>query len=205
MNFTISRTDLNNALHKVVGVVPQKTTIGILTCILTDWERGQNRVAAGTDLEISVTHTLQVDAEEGGVVAIPAKMLQEIVKELPDIPINVSSIDGEKILLKTEMGEYKISTQPKEDFPHINIEESEQEFKINGNILNRLTAKDHFLLFSTDELRPALTRYQCRESTRWILPLWVQMATECPKSFIKNFRLRMTPRSKSLFRPKHSI
>lgn len=155
MNFTISRSDLNNALHKVVGVVPQKTTIGILTCILMELE--DNKLSlTGTDLEISVTHHLEVNAEEGGAVAIPAKMLQEIVKELPDVPINLSSADGEKILLKTEMGEYKISTQPKEDFPHINIEESEQEFKINSTVLNRLTQKTIFAV-STDELRPALT------------------------------------------------
>ena len=36
MNFTISKSEFYEALHKVVGVVPQKTTISILTCILLE-------------------------------------------------------------------------------------------------------------------------------------------------------------------------
>jgi DNA polymerase III subunit beta len=155
MNFTISKADLYEALHKVVGVVPQKTTISILTCILMELKDKKLQLT-GTDLEISVTYTLNVDSSDEGVVAVPAKLLVDIVRELPDVPINIKSEGGDKIILRTEKGEYKITTQPREDFPNITVEESEQNFSIDSEILARMTNKTIFAV-STDELRPALT------------------------------------------------
>ncbi len=155
MNFTISKSEFYEALHKVVGVVPQKTTISILTCILLELKDKKLQLT-GTDLEISVTHTLAVDSEDEGAVAVPAKLLVEIVRELPDVPINLISEDSDRIILRTEKGEYKIATQPREDFPNITIEESEHNFWIDPDRLTRLTEKTIFAV-STDELRPALT------------------------------------------------
>ncbi|RPI02876.1 MAG: DNA polymerase III subunit beta [Calditrichaeota bacterium] len=155
MNFTISKAELYEALHKVVGVVPQKTTISILTCILMQL-KGRKLELTGTDLEISVSYTLDVESDEEGEVAVPAKLLIEIVRELPDVPIRIVSESGDKIVLKTEKGEYKIAAQPREDFPNIIMEESEQSFAISGESLAQMTNKTLFAV-STDELRPALT------------------------------------------------
>ncbi|MBN1466368.1 DNA polymerase III subunit beta [candidate division KSB1 bacterium] len=155
MNFTISKSDLYEALHKVVGVVPQKTTISILTCILMELQENQLRLT-GTDLEISVTHSLQVDGSEDGAVAVPAKLLVEIVRELPDVPIHIISDVNDRIILRTEKGEYKIATQPREDFPNITVEESEHNFWIDSAHLADMINKTIFAV-SNDELRPALT------------------------------------------------
>ena len=155
MNITISKSVLYDALQKVVGVVPQKTTISILTCILLELE--ENKLSlTGTDLEISVTLSLDVDSSGDGAVAIPAKLFLEIVRELPDVPLNIVTEDGDRVIIKTEKGEYKISAQPKEDFPKISVEESELEFKIPSELLARMTSKTIFAV-SNDELRPALT------------------------------------------------
>jgi DNA polymerase III subunit beta len=155
MNFTISKLEFYEALHKVVGVVPQKTTISILTCILLELKDNKLSIT-GTDLEISTTLTLNVTATEDGSVAIPAKLLVEIVRELPDVPLNLSSELSDKIVIKTDKGEFKISTQPKEDFPKITIEEGEFVFQLEAKLLAQMTNKTIFAV-STDELRPALT------------------------------------------------
>ncbi|MBD3378255.1 DNA polymerase III subunit beta [candidate division KSB1 bacterium] len=155
MNFTISKSEFYAALQKVIGVVPQKTTISILTCILIDLD-GDRLNLTGTDLEISVTTSLTVNASDDGTVAVPARLLSEIVRELPDVPLVIFSESGNKLVIKTEKGEYKISTQPKEDFPKITVEEGSLSFEIQGQLLARMTNKTLFAV-STDELRPALT------------------------------------------------
>ena len=155
MNFTISKSVLYDALQKVVGVVPQKTTISILTCILLELEDNKLRLT-GTDLEISVTLSLDVDGSGNGAVAIPAKLFSEIVRELPDVPLSFATEAGDKVILSTEKGEYKIAAQPKEDFPKISVEQSDLEFDLEGELLSRLTNKTIFAV-SNDELRPALT------------------------------------------------
>ncbi len=155
MNFTTSKREFFETLQKVIGVVPQKTTISILTCVLMDLD-GDKLQLTGTDLEISITTSLQVSGQENGSVAIPAKILLEIVRELPDVPLSISTDSGNKLILKTEKGEYKIATQPKEDFPKINVEEGELSFAIDSALLNRMVEKTIFAV-SMDELRPALT------------------------------------------------
>jgi DNA polymerase-3 subunit beta len=155
MNFTITKSDFDNALHKVIGVVPQKTTISVLSCILLDLKNDQLSLT-GTDLEISVTTLVSVNATDDGSVAVPAKLLSDIVKALPDVPLNIYSESGSKLVIKTEKGEYKISTQPKEDFPKISVEEGSFSFGLSGELISRLTNKTLFAV-SNDELRPALT------------------------------------------------
>ncbi len=155
MNFTTSKREFFETLQKVIGVVPQKTTISILTCVLMDLD-GDKLQLTGTDLEISITTSLQVSGQDNGSVAIPAKILLEIVRELPDVPLSISTDSGNKLILKTEKGEYKIATQPKEDFPKINVEEGELSFAIESALLNRMVEKTIFAV-SMDELRPALT------------------------------------------------
>jgi len=155
MNFTISKSLFYDALQKVVGVVPPKTTISILTCILLELEENTLRIT-GTDLEISVTLSLNVNRLEDGAVAIPARLLLEIVRELPDVPLNIVSEGEERIVLKTDKGEYKISTHPREDFPKTNVEEGEFHFPLQSKVLDHMINKTIFAV-SADELRPALT------------------------------------------------
>ncbi len=155
MNFTVSKKEFFDALQKVIGVVPPKTTISILTCILLDMRNGKLSLT-GTDLEISITTSLDVDSTEEGSVAIPGKILVEIVRELPDVPLNIFSDADNKVTIKTEKGEYKLSTQPKEDFPQISVEEGELSFRMDSGLLGRMAEQTMFAV-STDELRPALT------------------------------------------------
>jgi len=155
MNFTTSKREFFEALQKVIGVVPQKTTISILTCVLMDLD-GDTLNMTGTDLEISITTSLQVSGHEKGSAAIPAKILLEIVRELPDVPLHIQDDSSNKIIIKTEKGEYKIATQPKEDFPKIAVEEGEFSFIMDAGLLSRMVEKTIFAV-SIDELRPALT------------------------------------------------
>ncbi|HNS71808.1 MAG TPA: DNA polymerase III subunit beta [bacterium] len=155
MNFTVSKKEFFDALQKVIGVVPPKTTISILTCILLDLREGKLSLT-GTDLEISITTTLDVNGTEEGSVAIPAKILVEIVRELPDVPLNLFSDADNKVTIRTEKGEYKLSTQPKEDFPQISVEEGELAFQMDSGRLGRMAEQTIFAV-SADELRPALT------------------------------------------------
>ncbi|MBD3385786.1 DNA polymerase III subunit beta [candidate division KSB1 bacterium] len=155
MNFSISKSVFHDSLNKVIGVVPQKTTISVLTCILLDLD-GNQLSLMGTDLEISIKTLIEVDGTEDGTVAVPAKILADIVRELPDIPLTLYTESGNKLVLKTEKGEYKISTQPKEDFPKVNVEEDGFEFDMATDVLVRMTNQTIFAV-SMDELRPALT------------------------------------------------
>lgn len=154
MKFKVNKKDFYQAIQNIIGVVPVKTTIPILGNILLDLS-GNELSLTGTDLEVSIATKIQVQGEEDGAVAIPAKVLFEIVRELPDIPIELECDEEFRISLKTEKGFYRLSGEPKEDFPKISVEESQGNFEIDAERFDRMVNKTLFAV-STDELRTTL-------------------------------------------------
>lgn len=154
MKFKVNKTDFNQAIQNIVGVVPVKTTIPILGNILLDLQNNDLKLT-GTDLEVSICTRMDVKGEVNGGVAIPAKVLFEIVRELPDIPMELECNEEHKVTITTEKGFYRLSGEAKEDFPKISMEESEGSFTIQSERLARMIDKTLFAV-STDELRTTL-------------------------------------------------
>ena len=154
MHFTVSKGVLQRGLQKVVGVIPTKTTIPILENVLLELQ-GNKLQITGTDLEICISTDIAVNADMDGACAVPAKALNEILRELPEIPVEVQLEDGNKISLRTQNGLYKLGSQPKEEFPSIVLEESEGKFDIESTLLSRMINRAIFAV-STDELRTTL-------------------------------------------------
>lgn len=154
MHFTVSKGVLLRGLQKVVGVIPTKTTIPILENVLLELQGNKLKIT-GTDLEICISTEILVTSDLDGACAVPAKSLNEILRELPDIPIEIQLEDQNKISLRTQNGLYKLGSQPKEEFPSIVLEESEGKFDIDSSLLSRMINKTVFAV-STDELRMTL-------------------------------------------------
>jgi DNA polymerase-3 subunit beta len=154
MHFTVHKAQFLNALQKIIGVIPSKTSIPILSSLLLELEDNKLTLT-GTDLEISISTALTVKAENNGSISVPAKLLADIVRELPDVPIEIISDDQSNVTLKTDRGVYRLSGEPKNEFPNIIIAETEGSYQINSNKLRRMITKTIFAV-TTDELRIAL-------------------------------------------------
>jgi DNA polymerase-3 subunit beta len=154
MRFTVARDNIHKAIQNVVGVVPSKTTTPILGDILFELEKDKLKLTA-TDLEILISTTINVDGAQNGVIAIPAKFLNEIIRELGNEKILFEQEDGYRIKLTTERGEYRIVGDPGDDFPLMLMEEDMSNFEIQQRTAQRMIDKCIFAV-SHDELRPAL-------------------------------------------------
>lgn len=154
MKFRVNKRDFHGAVQNIIGVVPLKTTIPILGNILLDL-KGNDLTLMGTDLEVSISTKIDVQGETDGAVAVPAKILFEIVRELADIPIDFECDEEFKITLQTDRGFYKLSGESKDDFPKIAVEESQGSLKIDSQHFDRMIGKTLFAV-SADELRTTL-------------------------------------------------
>ena len=73
-------------LQKIGGVLGTNNTLPILEDFLFELDEEKLRITA-SDLETTISVTLTTTKSEGpGIIAIPAKMLLDIMKTLPDIP-----------------------------------------------------------------------------------------------------------------------
>ena len=89
MNFVSSSASLLKHLQSISGVLSTSNTLPILDNFLFEINDGQLSISA-SDLETTMRTTLEVDANESGKIAVPAKLLLDVLKNLPDQPCTFS-------------------------------------------------------------------------------------------------------------------
>lgn len=160
MKFSASSADLLKALNTVAGAVPSKSTLPILECILCEQLDDTGLRLSATDLEISIVQRMNVQFESNGTgeaqrIAVPAKRLLDTLRALPDVPIRFAADDEFHVVLKTDMGEYKMIGHDGADYPSLPDLDPEQQIETEGALLRRAIEKTSFAV-SKDALRPAM-------------------------------------------------
>ena len=156
MKFTVASSELQKALTKISGVVPSKSTLPILENILFDLSKNTLRLAA-TDLEVSMSASVEVKGGADGKIAVPAKRIMETIRALPDVQLSFSAdLSANKIKMITETGEYALVGESSEEFPAVPQLKSDEKITFEGEMLRRLIQRTIFSV-SVDELRPAMT------------------------------------------------
>ena len=153
MRFTITRQNLHNGLAAVSAAVPSKTTLPVLSNIL--FEVGEEGVRmSGTDLDVAVRVRVPAEIKEGGNLTAPGRKLQEITRELPDQPVEVST-RGDQIELRCGKSHFKLNGLPAEEFPALPEVDFEAGWSVGGTDLHTLIQHTSFAV-STEESRPIL-------------------------------------------------
>jgi DNA polymerase III subunit beta len=89
-----------------------------------------------------------------GSVALPARILFEIIRELPESEVTFEAV-GNRVEMKIPNGSYKIAAVSPEDFPKLPIVNTKKEIRLEGADIVQMIRKTTFAC-STDETRPAL-------------------------------------------------
>lgn len=156
MRFSVSSSLLLKSLQIAGGAIGSNPVLPILEDFLFSIEDNILKIAA-TDLETSITTSLDVLADENGTVAIPAKILLETLKALPEQPITVSvEMETFGIEITSAYGKYKLAGENGQDFPVIPEPDSVDTVSLAAPRLAQAISKTLFAT-SNDELRPAMT------------------------------------------------
>ncbi|MEL7587870.1 MAG: DNA polymerase III subunit beta [Prolixibacteraceae bacterium] len=158
MKFVVSSTELLSHLNAISKVISSKNTLPILDNYLFQLENNRLTVTA-SDLESTLITSLSLDNTEGeGDIAIPARLLNETLREFPEQPLTFKIEQGNfAIDIYSENGKFSIVGQSGDDFPQLPQlkEEAASTINVNHNVLLGGIAKT---LFATadDELRPVM-------------------------------------------------
>lgn len=161
MRFIVSTSTLLKQLQAVNGASSSSTVLPILENFLFEIKDNALTISA-TDLQTSMITSLQVESKEDGRVAVPAKILIETLKTLPDQPI-AFSVDTQTYAIEISAGDgkYKLSGENADDFPKIPVVENPATVHIPASVLAEAINKTIFAV-SNDELRPAMTGVLCQ-------------------------------------------
>jgi len=161
MNFIVSSTTLLRHIQSISGVLATSNTLPILDNFLFEFNEGELTVTA-SDLETTMKTTLEVEAKESGKIAVPAKLLIDVLKNLPDQPCTFS-IDKETfgIEIAYDNGKSKMVGYPGEEYPKTPSIQNSNTLKISSEIILSAINKT---LFATgnDDLRPVMSGVFCQ-------------------------------------------
>ncbi|MBU1912412.1 MAG: DNA polymerase III subunit beta [Candidatus Omnitrophica bacterium] len=144
---------LKNIQH-VQNIISSKNSLPILLNILIEAEKNKV-VLTTTDLDIGISSVLETEVEEEGAITIPAKRFNDIIKELPDEDISISTMKNNSMVIKCSKCFFKIIGLPKEEFPKLPEFKDEPSVIIKQGVLKNMIAMTHFSM-SHDETRYAL-------------------------------------------------
>ena len=152
--FTASRTALLAALSTVRAAVERRNTIPILSnLLLRRADAGRLRVTASNlDVEISVRFTASIE-DSFASFTVPADMLLDIVKKLPDgADVRVEAAKS-GIVVKSGRSRFALQTLPPEDFPDgFSSAVDSVALSLPGHDLDRVLGACAFAI-STEETR----------------------------------------------------
>ena len=122
--FLTDKGSLLSALQLVQGVVEKKSINPILSSIVIETSSDDQVTIEATNLEESIKIAIWAEVYSNFKVAIPFRRLTEFVRELPDLPITVTS-DGNLLNIEVEGIKASFPTMDLEDYPGLPEEPTE--------------------------------------------------------------------------------
>lgn len=151
MKLEIDKRDLLSLIGKTQNIVEKRNTMPILVNVLLEADASSLKVFA-TDLEVSLTDQIKVKVHQPGKVAVSAKSLFDIAKELSEGPITL--IKKENNWLEIKQGKYtsKIVGISAEEYPIFPTYNSQGFISIDAQVLKEMIDKTIYSV-SNDETR----------------------------------------------------
>jgi DNA polymerase III subunit beta len=153
MKVTVERATLLKSLGHVHRVVERRNTIPILANVLLRAEDQGLRLKA-TDLDIEVTETIPADVAQGGATTVPAHVIYDIVRKLPEgaqVSLEMAG-DAGQMQIRSGRSRFMLQALPESDFPDLAAGDLPHRFTLAAGDLKRLIDKTQFAI-STEETR----------------------------------------------------
>ncbi|KAF5068275.1 Beta sliding clamp [anaerobic digester metagenome] len=164
MRFIVSSQSLLKSLQSISGVLNSSNTLPILDDFLFELNGSTLKITA-SDLETTMTVTVETNmADDEGSVAIPAKILLELLKTYGETPMTFTVDNALGIEIAADEAKFRIAGHNADEFPRAPRMESVSALDLPADLL--LTAINK-TIFATgnDDLRPAMSGVYCDLST----------------------------------------
>jgi len=155
MKFIVSSTYLLKQLQVLGGVINNSNTLPILDNFLFELQGSQLTVSA-SDLETTMSSTLDVESDEDGSIALPARLLLDTLKTFPEQPLTFVVEDNHTVEISSNHGKYALAYADGNEFPKSVELEDPSTTTIAGEILATAISKTIFAA-GNDDLRPVMS------------------------------------------------
>ena len=119
MKLIISSSELLKGVMAVSKAIPAKSPLPILENFLFCLKGNMLEITA-SDSELTLRTQIEVEnTGEEGMIAVPAKHMMDLLKELPDQPLTINTTSESSFVCSWASGESTLPYFPAEDYPEI--------------------------------------------------------------------------------------
>ena len=164
MRFQVNRDVLSEAVSFAVKLLPQRTTLPILSGVLIEAE-GDELVLSSFDYEVSARTHISASIDEPGRVLVSGRLLAEIANRLPSAPVTVTTEDN-KIVVACGASRFILPSMPVEEYPSL-PEVAEKGAAVDAERFSAAIAQV-VVAASRDDVTPVITGVQLEVSAESI-------------------------------------
>lgn len=153
---TCAQSALLKGVHLINRAISTRTTMPILSYVLLETLKTGVKLTA-TDLEMAIQVEIDAEVRSGGQLTLPARILTEIVGNLPEATVEIKANEGTtQAEITSEHSNFEILGLPAGDFPIMPKTGEDSVGAIDAETLRTMIRQTIFAV-SADETRPFLT------------------------------------------------
>ena len=156
MKFQVNRDVFSDAVSFAVKLLPQRTTLPILSGILIE-AAGDGLVLSSFDYEVSARTEIAAKVEAEGKVLVSGRLLADIASRLPNAPVSFSTDEG-RIIVACGSAQFTLLSMPVEEYPTLPTI-ADQWGKLNAEDFSNAISQVA-VAASRDDVTPVITGVQ---------------------------------------------
>ena len=154
MKLTIAKEQIMNGLQAVQNIVSARTTLPILSNVLLRAEGNRFELTA-TDLDVTISCSVEATVSKPGATTIPVKRLFGIVRELPASELDIEVDEKNVCSLRAGASFYKINGIAADEYPPLPQFKENKKITLPQEKMKGMLRRTAFAI-STDETRYVL-------------------------------------------------
>ncbi len=155
MKFTIDRAELQRGLARIQAIVEKRNSMPILANVLLEAPtKGKEAeiIFSATDLEVGIRGTHQASVAAPGGVTVSAKKLFEIVRELPEEPVQIATTENQYLDIRCARAKFVLAGTAAEEYPTLPGFDPERTVRVQAAVLSTMIERTMYAT-SVDETR----------------------------------------------------
>src|SRR4029453_12133592 len=146
MKLSISKPDLQRALARIQAIVERRNSMPILANVLLDVRKDESGtlLVAATDLEVGVRSSSPAKVAKPGALTGSARKLYDIVRELPDEPVNLQATANSYLEIQCGRARFSLAGASAEEYPSLPEFPSDRLVRLPPAGLSLMIERTHY-------------------------------------------------------------
>jgi len=137
MKLSIHKNELQKGLARIQSIVDKRNSMPILANVLLEASEGHLRLSA-TDLEVGIRSVYDADVTTEGALTVAAKKLYELVRELPDEPVELGATPNSYLTIHCARADFTLAGTAAEEYPTLPSFSPERTVLVQAAVLSAM-------------------------------------------------------------------